>query len=145
MISDIHFVLSIRLNCGFRYVRVTGSCRLAFVIKAEDDDAIIEVNQPSDCMVLQRQHFVCSEVDSIDVRFGYTFTSRINGPEQLESPEVWQTAVHHILNTYQPRYCSIHTGGTETGLPDEVRVEVDNKRCYMGFWDDKQQSLSLRW
>ena len=143
MIPDIHFVLSIRLDPGFRHVRVTGSARLAFVIEAEGDGALIEVTQPSDCMALQRHHIVCSEVDSIDVWFGYTFTSRINGPEQLESPEVWQTAVHHLLNTYQPRYCYIHTRGTETGLPDEVRVEVDDKRCYRGFWNKKQDVLSL--
>ena len=144
MIPDIHFVLSIRLDPGFRHVRVAGSGRSAFVTKAESDDATIEVNQPSDCMALQRQHVLCSEVDSIDVWFGYTFTSRINGPKQPESPEVWQTAVHHLLNTYQPRYCFIYTGGTETGLPDEVRVEVDDKRCYRGFWDDKRLVLSLR-
>ena len=144
MIPDIHFVLSIRLNPGFRDVRVTGSGRLAFVTKAEGDEANIDVTQPSDCMALQRQHVVCSEVDSIDVWFGYSLTSRINGPKHPESPEVWQTAVHHLLNTYQPRLCYIHTGGTETGLPDEVRMEVDDKICYRGFWDDKERVLSLR-
>ena len=143
MISDIHFVLFIRLDPGFRHVRVTGSGRLAFVTKAEGDVAVIAVNQPSDCVALLRQHVVCSKVDSIDVWFGYSFTSRINGPEQPESTEVWQTAVQHLLNTYQPRSCYVHTGGTETGLPDEVRVEVNGKRGYSGFWYDKQQLLSL--
>ena len=137
-------LLFIRLGLGFRHVRVTGSGRLAFVIKAEGDNALLAVNQPSDCMALQRQHVLCSEVDSIDVWFGYRFTSRINGPVQPESPEVWRTAVQHLLNTYQPRFCYIYTGGTETGLPDEVRVEVDDKRCYRGFWDDKRLVLSLR-
>ena len=142
VISDIHFVLFTRLDPGFRHVRVAGSGRWAFVTKAEGDVALIEVNQPSDCVALLRQHVVCSKVNSIDVWFGYKFTSRINGPDQTESPEVWQTAVHHLLNTYQPRFCYIYTGGTEAGLPDEVTVEVDGKRCYRGFWDDKQQLLS---
>ena len=144
VIPDIHFVLSIRLDPGFRRVRVNGSGRWAFVIKAEGDEALIGVTQPSDCMALLRQHVVCSEGDCISVGFGYRFTLMINGPEKPESPEVWQTAVHHLLNTYQPRYCYIHTKGTETGLPDNVRMEVDGKRCYRGFWDDKQQMLSLR-
>ena len=144
VIPDIHFVLSIRLDPGFRPVRVTGSGRLAFVIEADGLTAVIAVNQPSDCMALQRQHVVCSEVDSIDVWFGYRFTSQTNGPKQPESPEVWQTAVHHLLNTYRPRYCFIYTGGTETGLPDDVRMEVNGKRCYRGFWDHKQHVLSLR-
>ena len=144
VIPDIHFVLFTRLDPGFRHVRVTGSGRWAFVTKAVGGYARIEVNQPSDCMALLRQHVVCSEVNSIDVWFGYSFTSRINGPKHPESPEVWHTAVHHLLNTYQPRYCFIHTGGTETDLPDEVKVEVNGKRCYKGFWDDKQRVLSLR-
>ena len=143
MIPDIHFVLFIRSDPGFRHVRVTGSGRLAFVMKAEGDGATIEVNQPSDCMALQRQHVVCSKVDSVDVWFGYRFTSSINGHDQPKSPEVWQTAVHHLLNTYQPRFCYIHMRRIKTGLPDEVRLEVDDKRCYIGFWDDKQQLLSL--
>ena len=143
VVSNMRHLVFIRLDPGFRHVRVTGSGRLAFVTKAVGDYAKIEVNQPSDCMVLQRQHVVCSKVDCIDVFFGYKFTSWINGPEQPESPEVWHTAVHHILNTYQPRFCYIHTGSTETGLPDEVTVEVDGKRCYRGFWDDKQHVLSL--
>ena len=143
VILDIHFVLSIRLDPGFKHVRVTSSGRLAFVTRAEGDDAIIEVNQPSDCVALLRQHVVCSKVNSIDVWFGYKFTSRINGPVQPESPEVWQTAVQHLLNTYHPGECFIHTGGTETGLPDNVRMEIDGERCYLGFWDDKQQVLSL--
>ena len=143
MIPDIHFVLSIRLDPGFRHLRNDGSERLAFVTEADGNKADIEVNQPSDCMALQRQHVVCSEFDSIDVWFGYKFTFMINGPQQLESPEVWQTAVHHLLNTYQPLYCFVHIRGTVTGLPYEVTVEVDDKRCYRGLWNDKQDVLSL--
>ena len=71
------------------------------------------------------------------------FTSEVNGPAQPESPGVWQTAVHHLLNIYEPRYCYIHTAGTETGLSDEVRVEVESHIYYRGFWDDEHHVLSL--
>ena len=124
-------------------MRVDASGRSAFVTRAQGQTATIEVNQPSDCLALQRDHIARTEVDSIFVGFGSKFTSEINGPEYPESPEVWQTALHHLLNTYRPRNCYIYTGGTETGLGEGVNVEVETQRCYRGFWDDKQNVLSL--
>ena len=127
-------------------MRVAASGRSAFVTRAQGNRARIAVNQPSDCLALQRDHIVCTEVDSIEVWFGYEFTSQINGPEQPESPEVWQTALHHLLNAYKPRYCYIYTGGTETGLGEEVNLDIETQGSYRGFWDDEQHVLSLtRW
>ena len=124
-------------------MRVNGSGRSAFVIKAEDGESKIAVNQPSDCLALKRDHIVCNDVDTIEIVFGFKFTSQINGTEQPELPEEWQAALHHLLNTYKPRYCYIDTGGTETGLGEEVNVEVEADK-YRGFWDDEQHVLSLR-
>ena len=124
-------------------MRVAASGRSAFVAWAQGERATIEVNQPSDCLALQRDHKVCTEVDVIDVWFGYGFTSEVNGTAHPESPEVWQTDLHHLLNTYKPCYCYIHTGGTETGLGEEVNVEVEEHLHYRGFWDDEHHVLSL--
>ena len=125
-------------------MRVTASGRSAFVTRVQGDRAKIEVNQPSDCLALQRDHIACTEANDIHVWFGYKFTSNINGPSHPESPEVWQRALHHLLNTYKPHVCYIYTGGTETGLGEEVNVEVEGHQRYRGFWDGKHHVLSLR-
>ena len=127
-------------------MRVEASGRSAFVIEAQGKTARIEVNRPSDCLSLQRDHIACTEVDDIQVLIGDRFTSEINGKAQPESPEVWQTALHHLLNTYKPTYCLIDTGGTVTGLGEEVNLEVETQGWYRGFWDEKQHVLSItRW
>ena len=126
-----------RLRPGFQPVKVKDSSRPAFVLKADGGEAIIAVNQPSDCLSLQRENVMCGEVDSIDVWFGF------HGPAQPESPEVWQEALQHLLNTYKPRYCYIRTRGAETGLGEDVRVEVQGHGCYRGFWNNIQHVLSL--
>ena len=124
-------------------MRCNSSCRSAYVTNAVDDDATIRVSQPSDCLVLKRDDIVCTEVDVINVWLGSKFTSQMYGPAQLESPEMWQTALHHILSTYKPRHCYFHTGGSETGLGAEVRVEGEEQGNYAGFWDVKKRVLCV--
>ena len=124
-------------------MRVAASGRSAFVTEAQSNTAEIEVNQPSDCLALQRDHIACTVVNDIHVWFGYNFTSQVNGPVYPESSEEWQKALHHLLNTYKPRYCFIYTGGTETDLGEEVNVEVEGHQHYRGFWDEEHDVLSL--
>ena len=124
-------------------MRVAASGRSAFVTVAQGDTARIAVNQPSDCLALQRDHIACTEVEVINVWFGYNFASKVNGTAHPESSEEWQKALHHLLNTCKPRFCFIHTKGTETGLGEEVNVEVEEHQHYRGFWDDKHRVLSL--
>ena len=100
-------LLFFRLEPGFRHVRVNGSDRSAFVIKADNGGVDIAVSQPSDCMALQRDHVACSQIKGIHVWFGDEFTSKINGPAQPESPKVWQAALHHLLNTYPTLHCHL--------------------------------------
>ena len=86
---------------------------------------------------------MCKEVEALDVWFGYGFTSQINGPQHPEPPEVWQTALHHLLNTYGPTYCFLRTGDADTGLVDKVKVEIEQQGNYIGLWNDKQDVFSL--
>ena len=135
--------LLLRLEAGFKQVTVCGSGRSAFVTKAEGCVASIKVSQPSDCLALQREHVVITDTLAIQVWIGYHFTSVVNGPSQTEPSEVWQKALQHLLNTYNPEKCYIHSDDTKTGLGDEVRVQTKSNRVYNGFWNENQQVLSL--
>ena len=132
-----------RLEAGFKQVTVGGSGRSAFVTRAEDCLVHIEVSQPSDCPALKREDVVCTDILDIHVEIGYSFTSVVNGPSQTEPPEVWQKALQHILNTYNPKKCFIYTNDTKTGLGDEVRVQTKSNRVYNGFWNENQWVLFL--
>ena len=131
-----------RLEAGFKQVTVGGSGRSAFVTRAEDCLVHIEVSQPSDCLALQREDVVCTDILAIHVVIGYSFTSVVNGPSQTEPPEVWQKGLQHILNIYDPEQCYIHSN-LKTGLGDEVRLQAGTNKVYIGFWDEKQHILSL--
>ena len=124
-------------------MKVPASERSAFINEIEDGKVTIEVHQPSDCLALLRNYVRCDEVHIIHVWIGYKLTSQINGPTESESPEVWQTAVHHLLNTYKPHYCHIYCNGAETGLEEDIEVQDEAQGCYRGFWDDKQHTLSI--
>ena len=135
--------LLLRLEAGFKQVTVCGSCRSAFVTKADGCQVRIYVSQPSDCLALKREHVVCTDNPVIHVWIGYNFTSVVNGPSQTEPPEVWQTALQHLLNTYDPELCYIHSDDSKTGLGNEVRVQTKSNRVYNGFWNENQRVLSL--
>ena len=126
-----------------RYLTLHTSGRLAYVSKADGGEPEVEVSQPSDCLALQRDDIVCDEIVSMEVLVGYRFTTMINGPAEPEPPCVWQRALQHLLTIYQPQYCYIHTEGTETGLGEEVRVEVAGKGVYIGYWDGEQDRLCI--
>ena len=124
-------------------MRVQSTGRRAFILKADNGFATIAVSQPSDCMAVQEDDVVCSEINEIGVWFGSNFTSQINGPPQPEPPEVWQAALDHLLNTYQPQYCILYTEGIDTGLGEEVMVIIQTQDCYRGFWDNTKDALTL--
>ena len=140
---NCHFSLLFRCQTSFQQLRIHGSKRSAFVIQALNGCAVLMVNQPSDCLAFQRNLTGPGEVQTITVWVGHKFTSQINGLAEPETPEVWQTALHHLLNTYKPRFCFFHTGGKETGLVEEVRVQAGANNVYIGFWNEKQHTLCL--
>ena len=125
-------------------MEVHESGRSAFVLQVESGEAEVAINQPSDCLVLQTAHIVSEKVVTLHAWFGYSFTSKIYGPPQPEPPEVWHKAVCHLLDTYRPHYCYIYAVGIETGLDEEVNVEVDAQICYRGLWDAEENVLSMR-
>ena len=144
MPHEIPPFLFLRLQPGFQHVKLPGSGRSAFIIKDQGDDVTIGVNQLSDLLAFQREIIVkCSKVGVIKVMLGTLFTSLIDGSPEPEPPEVWQTALHHLLNTYKPAYCYIYTGGTKTGLGMDSPIEVQAQGCYRGYWDGSHNELSI--
>ena len=140
--SKYHLSLLFRIEEDYQQVRLNGSGRSVFVLEAEAKDHLphIKVRKPSDCLALQRENIVCTDIVTIDVWMGAPFASYTSHPDP---PEVWQKAVHHILNTYDPEQCYIVTHCKKTGLGDEVRVQTDSNRIYNGFWNENRWVLSL--
>ena len=124
-------------------MRLKTSNRSAFVLKAQGGFATFTVNQPSDCLALERGVIGPSEVMDLHVWVGPSFTSNINGPPQPEPPEVWQGALQHLLDTYKPNRCIISTKGAETGLGQRFKMEVESNLFYSCFWRVKQRELHL--
>ena len=88
------------------------------------DSAGIDVSQPSDCLVLRRDHIQCSQVDDLSVWFDCKFINTLNGPVTLQPPETWQKALYHLFNAYTPTSCKIKTRGINTGIQDGYQVEL---------------------
>ena len=121
-------------------MRVNDSDRTVLVTESENTVAI-SVIQPSDCLSLRSDHVIYT--DYLDIRVSFEYTSVVNGPSQTDPPEVWEKALLHLLNIYDPSFCYIHTDDRETGIDDEVRVQTESNTVYMGFWNETRSVLSL--
>ena len=119
------------------------SSRSVFITKAQDCQARIEVSQPSDCLLLQRDHVQCSHVVVLNVLSGYSFTNNINGPPEPQSPDTWEEALHHLLDTYRPTWLFLHTSGSHTDIENGYKVDLSDETSYIGFWNESQRVLSI--
>ena len=136
--------LSFRLVPGFQQVKDPDSSRSVFILGAECNEAVIEVSQPSDCLLLQRDHVQCSCLEELNVWFDHRLTYNINGPPELQSPETWKKAIHHLLNTYRPSRLYLLTRGSHTGVENGHKVELSDGTSYRSFWNESQSVLSIR-
>ena len=112
------------------------SSRSVFITLAEGNAAVIDVSQPSDCLLLQRDHVQCSRLDWLVVWFDYMFTNNINGTPEHQSPETWKKAIHHLIDTYRPSRLYLLTRGSHTGIENGHKVELSDgtyrpDRCYV--------------
>ena len=114
------------------------------ILGAECNEAVIEVSQLSDCLLLQRDHIQCNHVNSLTVWCGFSFMYNINGPPELQSPDTWKEALHHLLDTYRPPQLSLPTRGSHTGIENGHKVELSDGTSYSGFWNESQSLLSIR-
>ena len=132
-----------RSRPGFKEVIIPDSPRSVFITMAEKEEAKIEVVQPSDCLVLQRQHIDCKKIDQLSVYFESGFINMIYGQAQKQSSEIWKKALHHLLNTYRPDICFLNTGGSHTGIDNEYKIVVSDGPGYIAYWNELQTILSI--
>ena len=118
------------------------SSRSVFIEKADSSDAIIWVSQPSDCFLLRTDHVRCG-LGKLSVMFDYLFSKSVNGPSEQQSPDVWQEALNHLLNTFRPEWCFLHNGHHYTGIPDGHRVKLHDGTSYGAYWNKDQSLLSI--
>ena len=120
------------------------SSRSVFILRAEGNEAFIEVSQPSDCLLLQKDHVQCKHVEHFTVCVGYGFINNINGPPELQSPDTWKEALHHLLDTYRPTCLYLDTLGSHTCIENGHKVELADGTSYISFWNESQSLLSIR-
>ena len=138
------FSVSFRLEPGFQQVKDPDSSRSVFITRPEGNEADIEVSQPSDCLLLQREHVLCSHLEQLTVWFDYAFTHNVNGPPELQPPDTWKEALHHLLETYRPPKLYLHTCESHTGIENGQKVDSADGTSYISFWNESQSLLSIR-
>ena len=131
------FCVSLRLKPGFHQVKAPDSDMPVFIVRVEGNRADIEVSQPSDCLLLQRDHVQSIYVGELTVGFGYDFTN------EIQSPDTWKEALHHILDTYRPTQFNFHTLGSHTGIEDGHKVDLADGTSYRSFWNESKSVLSI--
>ena len=138
------FCVSFRLEPGFQQLKDPDSSRSVFITRVQYNEPVIQVSQPSDCLLLQRNHVRCKHVNSLTVLFGYDFINHINGPPELQSPDTWKEALHHLLDTYRPTYFNLHARESHTGFENGHKVDLANGTSYSGFWNESHSLLCIR-
>ena len=120
------------------------SSRSVFITMAEGIEAIIQISQPSDCLFLQRNHVQCSHLESLTAAFGWDFTNIVNGPPELQSPDTWKEALHHLLDTYRPTHMYLNIYGFHPCIENGHKVDLADGTSYISFWNGSESVLSIR-
>ena len=124
-------------------IRIPVSFYSVLITRAQQEDTCIEVSQPSDCLLLERYHVQCPDIQVMTLNFGLDLISTINGPAHKESPDTWKNAVHHIVTTYRPEVCFFKTNGVQTGIEDRHQVDLLDGITYRAYWNKQQTILSI--
>ena len=132
------------MSPNFQQVKDPVSPKSVFITKAEDAEAVIDVNNPSDCLLLRREHVQCSEVNVLTVWFGYKFISRVNGPSQSQPSDKWKEALCHLLDTYRPYECYFRNGKLQTGIKEGHMLKLANGMSYKAHWNLSKTVLTIR-
>ena len=129
---------------GFQNVKNTRCDRSILVFKTPHARAVILASQPSDCLLLQKDHIQCASIDVLIVRFDEPSTYTINGPAHPETLEDWQNAIQHLLSTYQPQRAYVHFDDLRPpGVLTVFTLDVREVGTYCGLLLGNQDVLVL--
>ena len=118
--------------------------RYIFVFEAVDTKAVIGASQPSDCLLLQRDHIQCASIDDLIVGFNATYLYPINGPAHPETLEDWLGAIQHLLSTYQPQRVNMYFDDLRPpGVLTVFTLDVREVGTYYGLLLGNQDVLVL--
>ena len=101
------------------------------------------VTSPSDCLKLQRSHVKFNQIKDLTVYFGTGLCNSVNGPAHQEPSETWTTALHHILNTFTPDVCFLHTDHYKNGHDDYFTGSLSDGLSYNAYWNERECILSI--
>ena len=133
-----------RQEQGFKRVKIPVFSRSAFVIKIVNNDVWIHISQPIDSVFLEREDVECSQVTILTVDFDDNFANAINGPVEQQPHDTWKEALHHLLNTYRPKWCDMKTGISDTGIEDGHKVQLADGTSYGAYWNQLHSVLCIR-
>ena len=128
---------------GFKRGKIPGSSRSTFVIRAVDNRAWIHISQPGDSVFLKTEDVECNQVTDLNVHFDDRFTNDINEPVEQQPHDTWKEALNHLLNTYRPKRCDMHTGNTDTGIENCHEVQLADGTTYGAHWNETHSVLFI--
>ena len=133
-----------RSDPGFQHVNEPVSSKPVLVTKANDKEADIKISQPSDCLLLQRDDVKCHKMNELTIRFRSKHTDEVGVADKEQSTGIWKQALHHLLNTYRPTWCYVHTEHHQTGITNGHEVKMMDGTSYGAYWNESQSLLSIR-
>ena len=125
-------------------LEVPESAKLLFVTASEDGHTLIEANQPSDCIELRRLHVKSTKVDRLHLLIESRFTTFINGPANSESPQAWQKALQHVLDTFCPVLMVVPNVPVDVDIETGSQMKVGEGLEYKAFWNEQKDTLIFR-
>ena len=114
-----------------------------FVLKAEGSTVMAVASRPDDCLVLTRDSVSCPHIDTFHLQLDDDFTKAIYGKAPKASPEVWKSAIHHLLHVFQPDTLFVRPGNLETGLRSGTDFHLQQGQTYHAKWNESNDCLAI--
>ena len=100
----------------------------------------VAVNQPGDCMQLQRDHIKNAEVQSLSVTFCNLLPKDVDDDK---SPQRYRYIVRHLLETYRPSELIIQVANVHAESHVCMNVDVGGDLSYIGMWSKNKDRLTF--